>query len=118
MISSGSYTALMPYARERYLENHKVMSAVDKLHKVYSSTAQPVVWARSVGVEVINELDSVKAALMINAGAGSRLQDASGWNLLAKGAENLTGFASTSKMIGAGIQELAKTASQRIFGRP
>lgn len=121
IISPGSYTALMPYARERYFENHKVMSAIDKLHKVYSSTSQPVVWARSVGLEVINELDSVKAALMINAGAGSRLQNASGWDLLAKSAESLAGLASTSKMIGAavsvGIQELAKNTSQRILGR-
>lgn len=112
----------MPYARERYFENHKVMSAVDKLHKLYSSTAQPVVWARSVGLEVINELDSVKAALMMNAGAGSRLQNGGGWDLLAKSVENLAGFVGTSKMIsatvGAGIQELGKNAGQRIFGRP
>lgn len=98
------------------------MSAVDKLHKVYSSTAQPVVWARSVGLEVINELDSVKAALMMNAGASSRLQNASGWDLFAKSIESLAGAASTSKMvsgmIGAGMQELAKNAGQRIFGRP
>ncbi|KAG1735521.1 hypothetical protein EDB19DRAFT_1723910 [Suillus lakei] len=117
----GSYTALMPYARERYLENHKVMSAVDKLHKVYSSTAQPVVWARSVGLEVINELDSVKVALMMNAGASSRLQNASRWDLFAKSIENLAGIASTSRMVGGmvgtGIQELAKNASERIFGR-
>ncbi|KAG0705593.1 hypothetical protein DFH29DRAFT_906062 [Suillus ampliporus] len=118
----GSYTALMPYARERYFENHKVMAAVDKLHKVYSSTAQPVVWARSVGLEVINELDSVKAALMMNAGASSRLQNASGWDLLAKSVESLAGAARTSKtvggMVGVGMQELAKSASQRLFGRP
>ncbi|OJA19179.1 hypothetical protein AZE42_13576 [Rhizopogon vesiculosus] len=98
------------------------MSAVDKLHKVYcSSTAQPVVWARSVGVEVINELDSVKPALMTNAGAGSQLQNASGWNLLAKSVESFAGFTNTSNMIGstvgAGIQELAKNAGQRTFGR-
>ncbi|OAX39169.1 hypothetical protein K503DRAFT_769756 [Rhizopogon vinicolor AM-OR11-026] len=102
------------------------MSAVDKLHKIYyeySSTAQPVVWARSVGVEVINELDSVKAALMINAGTGSQLQNATGWDLLAKSVENLAGFTDTSKMIGstvgaaAGIQKLAKNAGQRNFGR-
>ncbi|KAG2356251.1 hypothetical protein BDR07DRAFT_1464130 [Suillus spraguei] len=115
----GSYTALMPYARERYVENHKVMSAVDKLHKVYSSTAQPVVWARSVGLEVVNELDSVKAALMMNAGASSRLKNASGWDLFSKSVESLAGVAHTSKlvggMVGAGIQELAKNASQRFF---
>ena len=107
---SGSYTSLMPYARERYFENHKVMAAIDKLHKIYSCTAQPVVWARSVGLEVINELDSVKDALMINAGAGARVQNASGWNFLAKSTENLLGFASSSKMIGttigAGIRQI------------
>lgn len=117
----GSYTALMPYARERYFENHKVMSAIDKLHKIYSSTAQPVVWARSVGLEVVNELDSVKAALMMNAGASSRLQNVSGWDLFAKGVESLVGAAGTSKMVGgmvsAGIQELAKQAGPRFFGR-
>ena len=47
------------------------MSACDKLHKLYSSTSEPVVWARSVGVEVLNELDSVKAALMLSAGSRS-----------------------------------------------
>jgi ubiquinone biosynthesis monooxygenase Coq6 len=102
----------MPYARERYFENHKVMSAIDKLHKVYSSTAQPVVWARSVGLEVVNELDSVKTALMMNAGASTRLQNVSGWDLFAKGVESIAGAARTSKMVGgmvsAGIQELAK----------
>ena len=34
-----------------------MMSAVDKLHKLYSSTAAPIVWARSTGVEVLNELE-------------------------------------------------------------
>ncbi|KAG1764056.1 hypothetical protein EDD22DRAFT_846108 [Suillus occidentalis] len=117
----GSYTALIPYTRERYFENHKVMSAIDKLHKIYSSTAQPVVWARSVGLEVVNELDSVKAALMMNAGASSRLQNVSGWDLFAKGVENLVRAAGTSKMVGgmvsAGIQELVKQADPRFFGR-
>lgn len=45
------------------------MSVCDKLHKLYSTTAQPVVWARSVGLEVLNELDSIKAAMMMSAGA-------------------------------------------------
>jgi len=65
----GSRTTLMPYARSRYLENHTILSAVDKLHKLYSTTAQPVVWARSVGLEVVNELDTLKAAFMMSAGA-------------------------------------------------
>ena len=45
------------------------MSATDKLHKLYATDIQPIVWARSIGVEVLNELDSVKAAIMMTAGA-------------------------------------------------
>ncbi|KAF9266858.1 ubiquinone biosynthesis hydrox [Marasmius fiardii PR-910] len=67
----GSYTALLPYTQSRYFTNHKVMSACDKLHKLYGSTATPIVWARSVGLEVVNELDAIKAALMMTAGSGS-----------------------------------------------
>lgn len=59
----------MPYGQERYLANHTIMSAVDKLHKLYSHEMEPIVWARSVGIEVLNELDSVKAAIMTIAGA-------------------------------------------------
>lgn len=65
----GSYTALLPYGQERYLANHVMMSGIDKLHKVYSNDMEPIVWARSVGIEVLNELDSVKAAIMTMAGA-------------------------------------------------
>jgi ubiquinone biosynthesis monooxygenase Coq6 len=60
---------LIPYARERYIENHTILSAVDKLHKLYSTTSPPIVWARSVGLEVVNELDTLKAAFMMSAGA-------------------------------------------------
>jgi hypothetical protein len=54
----------VPYARERYFENHKMMSAVDKLHKLYASTAAPVVWAHSTGVEALNEPDGLKAGII------------------------------------------------------
>jgi ubiquinone biosynthesis monooxygenase Coq6 len=62
----------MPYAQERYFENHKFMAALDKLHKLYSTSFGPVVWARSVGLEVLNEFDSIKAAIMMNAGGSKR----------------------------------------------
>jgi ubiquinone biosynthesis monooxygenase Coq6 len=69
------------------------MSAVDKLHKLYSSTFQPLVWARSVGLEVLNELDSVKAAIMTTAGASLSVNtDVSaslGWNLAVRGVEGI-----------------------------
>lgn len=62
-------TALRPYSRARYFENHKLLSATDKLHRLYAATAQPIVWARSVGLEIVNELDTLKAAIMMSAGS-------------------------------------------------
>ena len=64
-----------------------------------------MVWARSVGLEVINELDTIKAALMIIAGGGgSRVDDgARGWDLVARSLENLNGATDTAKVIGSGL---------------
>ena len=105
----GSYIALRPYASERYFENHKVMSAVDKLHKLYSSTLEPVVWARSVALEVVNELDAVKAALMMDAG-GRSMGSGWEWNLLARGVEGLSTGLSAARMLRERI------GSTRFFG--
>ncbi|KAG6891227.1 hypothetical protein C0995_008479 [Termitomyces sp. Mi166 len=109
----GSYTALLPYAQERYLENHTLMGAIDKLHKLYTTTFEPVVWARSVGVEVLNELDSVKAALMMVAGARSHKIDrtAEGWDLAATGAEALAAGINAAKSFSGGAG--ATYSSQR-----
>jgi ubiquinone biosynthesis monooxygenase Coq6 len=111
---TGSHTALSPYAQKRYFENHKVMSAIDKLHKLYSSTFEPLVWARSVGLEVINELDVLKAAIMAVAG-GSKSETfgaTGGWQSAAKGMETLNrgvGAAQVvGEMIGNGLQGLLK----------
>lgn len=106
----GSYTALRPYASECYFENHKVMSAVDKLHKLYSSTLEPIVWARSVGLEVLNELDSVKAALMMDAGGGRSTGSGWEWNLLARGVEGLATGLSAARML------RERVSSSRFFG--
>ncbi|ESK94906.1 ubiquinone biosynthesis monooxygenase coq6 [Moniliophthora roreri MCA 2997] len=126
----GSSTALLPYAQERYFENHKIMSVCDKLHKIYSFTSEPVVWARSIGLEVLNELDSIKAALMATAGSHPRpsssddlrvngdLQTA--FTVAAKGLEgviaaNKAASAITSGLAGLavnGLQALAKAASE------
>ncbi|EMD38819.1 hypothetical protein CERSUDRAFT_104141 [Gelatoporia subvermispora B] len=115
----GSYTALLPYARERYFENHKIMSAVDKLHKLYAAQSAPVVWARSVGVEVLNELDTLKAAVMMTAGSGrysSQSAKAVGWDLAASGIENVARGVGAAKSVtdaligiaGAGVQGLLR----------
>lgn len=65
----GSKHALLPYPRERYLTNHNIMNFIDKLHKLYAMESKPVVWARSTGVEILNELPSLKGAMMGTAGA-------------------------------------------------
>lgn len=89
-----------------------MLSATDKLHKLYSSTSPPIVWARSVGVEVINELDTLKTAIMMNAGArtptqSNRRPDASLWNMAAEGVEFASGVGSTLKVIGNAVGSLA-----------
>ncbi|KAI0761847.1 ubiquinone biosynthesis hydrox [Trametes elegans] len=115
----GSRTALLPYARERYLENHKVLAACDKLHKLYAVTAEPVVWARSVGVEVLNELDSVKAALMLAAGSrplGARASGAQlGANLAATGLESLARGISGVRTLTEGMTNLAGAGVRRVL---
>lgn len=68
----GSLTALAPYAKTRYVKNHLTMAVVDKLHKLYSLDVPPIVWARSVGCEVLNEIPILKAAMMVNAGGTSQ----------------------------------------------
>ena len=95
-----------------------MLAAVDKLHKLYSSTFEPVVWARSVGLEVINELDAVKAALMISAGSGTEMRSA-GWDLAAGGVGRMDSAVDGLKvlgqglitMVGMGLQELGKKNS-------
>ncbi|KAF4610564.1 hypothetical protein D9613_006875 [Agrocybe pediades] len=94
----GSYTALLPYTQERYLANHTMMSSVDKLHKVYSTELQPIVWARSVGVEVLNELDSIKAGIMMTAGATTKNRQhgegsSNGWSLAGSAVQTLAATA-------------------------
>ncbi|KAF8631895.1 hypothetical protein AX15_002156 [Amanita polypyramis BW_CC] len=99
----GSYTALLPYARERYLQNHIMLSTVDKLHKVYSTDIEPIVWARTVGVEVLNELDSLKAAMMTVAGAHSGARTNTTWDIAAKGVETLAAGSDLANFIAGNL---------------
>ncbi|THH10942.1 hypothetical protein EW146_g8216 [Bondarzewia mesenterica] len=114
----GSYTALAPYARERYFENHKIMSVCDKLHKLYSATAEPIVWARSVGLEVLNELDTLKAAIMMSAGASDGNKGARdgspAWGLAANAVEMVSGTARFAEVAGAGLRSTAVGALQQL----
>jgi ubiquinone biosynthesis monooxygenase Coq6 len=96
-----------------------MMSAVDKLHKLYTSTVSPVVWARTTGVEVLNELDTLKAGIISAAGGRSSAGVVTGspWGVVASGVEALisgTNVIGTGlKSVTAGIlQQLARVASE------
>lgn len=77
---------------------------MDKLHKLYTTEFEPVVWARSTGLEIVNELDSLKAAIMITAGADSQSSGmATGWDALSKGIQSMDNVAQIARTIGGGI---------------
>lgn len=69
----GSITSLASYPRNRYLPNHIMLAAVDKLNWVFGSRSPLVNWARGNGLEVFNELGPIKDFFMANAGSGNRV---------------------------------------------
>ncbi|KAJ7449633.1 ubiquinone biosynthesis hydrox [Mycena latifolia] len=109
----GSRTALSPYAQERYFENHKIMSVMDKLHKLYSTSFEPVVWARSVGLEVVNEFDSVKAALMME--ASGKNGESSIWDMAAGGAETFAAATNAARTVGTGLSGFLGAGVQSVL---
>ena len=124
LVSLGSFTALRPYARERYLANHTMLSVCDKLHKVYGTQAAPVVWARTVGVEVLNEMDTLKAALVRAAGSERQGRDEEsrlGWEVAAKGvqefAKGVEGVRMMGGMVGAGLNYLLQRGADAARAR-
>ncbi|KAH9973504.1 hypothetical protein BGW80DRAFT_1307670 [Lactifluus volemus] len=80
-----------------------MMSAVDKLHKLYASTAPPIMWARSA------------------AGGQSSTLRSPGflWDTVARGVETVVGGAQVAEAVRSGLksaagrvlQQLATTAS-------
>lgn len=99
----GSKLALNPYPRQRYLANHAVMNVIDKLHKLYAMEAKPIVWARSTGVDVLNQLPSLKGAMMGGAGAkGDKGNDTRAvvWGGIAKAYELAEGARDLGGMLG------------------
>lgn len=96
----GSHDALKAYERERYIPNQAMLSAVDHLFWLFniggetlqeaqrrggapqtpppgllrspaSFLADATVWARSTGIEVLNELDWIKSRIQKSAGSRS-----------------------------------------------
>lgn len=65
------------------------MATVDKLNKLYSLEASPIVWARSVGVEVLNEIPVLKNAMMDTAGGNSHPTSSGPWSMIADAYETI-----------------------------
>lgn len=119
-LKSGSYTALLPYSQQRYLANHTLMSAVDKLHKLFSNENEPLVWARSVGFEVLNELDTIKAGVMITAGARSERNSPavlSGWDLAAGAVQMLSSASYTAQTVKGVVSSAVSSALKNLTAK-
>ncbi|KAG8691609.1 putative ubiquinone biosynthesis monooxygenase [Ceratobasidium sp. 423] len=113
----GSYTALLPYMRARYMPNQSLLLATDSLHKLYGTTASPIVWARSTGLEIINELSTIKGALMGVAGASPGNVSTSWWNAAAAGVESLASTGDVLRAVGGGLKDaITKTGSNIVQG--
>ncbi|KAJ5898964.1 Monooxygenase FAD-binding [Penicillium taxi] len=64
----GDLLTLERYSSERYFTNSKVMGACDLLHKMYTVPGQnPISWARSAGLTILDKLPFAKSFLMKNA---------------------------------------------------
>lgn len=72
----GSHLALRPYPKERYAENHLMLSATDHLHQIFGARNGVINWLRGTGLDVINEVGWVKKVFMAGAGAGVRTGNA------------------------------------------
>jgi ubiquinone biosynthesis monooxygenase Coq6 len=111
----------MPYGQERYLANHTMMSAIDKLHKLYSNEMEPIVWARSVGIEVLNELDSVKAAIMTIAGAQTGVGKAPArnfaWDFAGNAVQSFTATGKAVEILKGAVWNVVTSSIQNISTR-
>lgn len=72
----GSQLALRAYPKERYAENHLMLSATDHLHQIFGARNGVINWLRGTGLDVINEVGWVKKVFMAGAGAGVRTGNA------------------------------------------
>ena len=60
----GSCWCLDGYNADRWGKNNAMLGMVDKLHKLYSARSGPVVWGRSLGLDLVDRLGPIKGALM------------------------------------------------------
>jgi ubiquinone biosynthesis monooxygenase Coq6 len=89
-----------------------MISITDKLHKLYALELAPVVWARSAGLDVLNELTSLKGAIMSTAGGERTGGPGSGnvWTGMAHGVETVTSTLNVARSVAGGLGGLAIAA--------
>ena len=64
----GTNWCLDAYVSDRWAKNNAVLGVCDKLQKLYSASSGPVVWGRSLGLDIVDKLGPVKGFLMGAAG--------------------------------------------------
>ncbi|KAI7086249.1 ubiquinone biosynthesis hydrox [Hortaea werneckii] len=69
-VDIGTNWCLDQYNADRWAANNAMLGVVDKLKKVYSAESGPVVWGRSLGVDVLDRFGAVKGAVMGAASGG------------------------------------------------
>ncbi|KAJ3029856.1 UNVERIFIED_CONTAM: putative ubiquinone biosynthesis monooxygenase [Siphonaria sp. JEL0065] len=60
----GNIHTLQKYAAERFTPNLGMMMAVDSIGKLFRAEAEPIVWARSLGLNLVNTLPGFKDLAM------------------------------------------------------
>ncbi|KAF9577222.1 putative ubiquinone biosynthesis monooxygenase [Lunasporangiospora selenospora] len=60
----GNIHSLMPYSSERFLPNLAMLGTVDKLSKLYNTDFGPIVWARSLGLTAVDNMEPIKTEIM------------------------------------------------------
>jgi ubiquinone biosynthesis monooxygenase Coq6 len=99
-----------------------MLSVTDKLHKLYSLSGDstlhsPLIWARSTGLEVVNELGPLKAALMGVAGssASKGISDPSlGWSMAAKSVETVDSALELGKLLASRLGSAALGVAENL----
>lgn len=112
----GSNTILEMYTRDRYLQNMKMLSITDKLNTLFKAKGQnPLVQLRSIGLESINEIESVKKVLMDEAGGNVENDNVNkGVEIIADG---IQGIGNVINMISKGSENLIKLTQNQINQR-
>ncbi|WVQ74193.1 ubiquinone biosynthesis monooxygenase COQ6 [Cryptococcus sp. DSM 104548] len=132
----GSLEGMKGYPKERYPLNHLMLSTTDKLHYIFRARNPLINWARSTGLDVINEIGPLKRLLMGGAGsgvgpfstggrseterefgrsqAGDGMKSAGGWQHgLASAVEGAFVLKGVAGMVGGVVGELARNGLRK-----